>query len=81
MILFEKIEVLKNKDDMYDINSFNYEYLSKLTTDLIYNIIFYLELFAKSYIKLNNFQYKNRHNLKYLLNNVKKVMFNKKMIL
>lgn len=75
MILFEKIDSLKNNDDIYDIDSYNYDYLSKLTTGLVHNIIFYLEVFAKSYISLNGKKYKSTHNLKVLLTDVKEIMF------
>ncbi len=75
MVLFEKIEMLKTRDDVYDVDSYNYEYLSRLTTGLFHNIVFYLEVFAKAYLSLNNKNYKFTHNLKKLLKKVKEVIF------
>lgn len=75
MTLFEKIEELKSKKDIYDIDSYHYGYLSKLTTGLSHNIIFYLELFAKAYIALNGSSFTRTHDLKILLNNTKEIMF------
>ncbi len=75
MILLEKLESLKREEDLYDIDSFNYDYLSKLTTGIVHNIVFYLEVFAKSYISLNGEKFKTTHSLKNLIKDVKKVMF------
>lgn len=75
MILLEKINILKEYDDIYDVDSYHYYYLSTLTTGLFHNIIFYLEVFAKAYISLNNKKYKFTHNLKELLQEVKLTMF------
>jgi hypothetical protein len=76
--LIDKALELKEKPDTYDVDSYNYEYLMRMTTGIFHNIIFYLELFAKTYLSINGIRYKNIHNLDLLFKDVKKVMFKKK---
>lgn len=77
-IILEKIEDLIKKDDIYDIDSYNYNYLMKLTTGISNNLVLFLELLAKSYIKLNGEKFPKNHKLVELLKIVKKIMFKNK---
>lgn len=76
-ILLAKIEKLLNKKDIYDIDSYNYNYLMRLTTGLTNNLILFLELFSKSYISINNREYTHTHDLNELLHNIIDIMYEK----
>ncbi|MBQ7105198.1 MAG: hypothetical protein IJN90_05010 [Bacilli bacterium] len=77
-IILEKIKTLIKKNDIYDIDSYNYNYLMQLTTGLSNNLVLFLELLAKAYITLNNKEYPKRHDLVELLSIVQQTMFSNK---
>lgn len=55
LLLKEAIELCK-KEDIYDIDSYNYSQIQELTPSLFHNIVFYYELMAKAYMSLCNIE-------------------------
>ncbi len=76
-ILLDKVGQLLKKKDIYDIDSYNYNYLMKLSTGLTNNIVLFLELFAKAYISVNNEKYPKVHDLRKLLYKMRDVIYKK----
>lgn len=75
-ILIDKIENIKN--DSFNIDGFNYEYLSNLSIGFFNNVLFYFELLCKFYITNCNEIIIQTHEISILLQQVKKVMFKNK---
>lgn len=65
-LLFEKAIKLSQSDKIYDIDSYNFDELSVLTPAIFNNIIFYIELFCKSYLNLTDNKVPHTHKLKLL---------------
>ena len=57
----EKIE--KSRERVYDVNSIEYEYLCSLFPAIFHNTIFYIELFFKAYLSLNDIEPKKTHKI------------------
>lgn len=76
-ILLEKVDQLLKKRNIYDIDGYNYNYLMKLSTGLTNNYLFFLELFVKSYLAINDEKYPPTHNLKELLKKMESVIIKK----
>lgn len=62
LLLNKAIEVSR-KEDVYDIDSYNFGYLSKLAPALYHNIIFYIEVVCKAYLSLNGIAPPHTHKL------------------
>ncbi|WP_029295702.1 hypothetical protein [Chryseobacterium hispalense] len=76
LLLNRAIEISEN-ERIYDIDSYNFGHLSELTPALFQNIIFYIEVFCKSYLTLNNVNPPFTHKLTLIFSRLIKVMFDK----
>lgn len=74
-LLVEKAIDLCQKHDIYDIDGFYFDYLIYLNVAIEHNILFYLEIFAKAYLSINNIKFPLNHKLDQLYKKVKKTMF------
>jgi hypothetical protein len=74
-LLLDKAINLCEDETIYDVESFNNEYLSAFTPTLFHNTLFYFETFGKAYLSLNNIPNLKTHKLSELLQIVKKTMF------
>lgn len=63
LLLNEAIK-LCNKEDIYDIDSYNYSQIQELTPSIFHNIVFYYELMAKTYMSLCGTEPSHTHKLK-----------------
>lgn len=73
LIVNEALSLIKN-NTVYDIESNSYESLCELTPALFHNLLFYFEVFGKSYLELNEQQIPHTHKLTTILALVKKQM-------
>lgn len=76
LLLDRAIEISKS-EKIYDIDSYNFGHLSELTPALFQNIIFYIEVFCKSYLSLNNVNSPFTHKLTSVFSKLIEVMFDK----
>ncbi len=74
-LLLEKAISLCEDEKIYDVESYNNEYLCSFTPALFHNSIFYFETFGKAYLALNNIPNIKTHKLSEILKVVKKTMF------
>ena len=77
-LLIEKSIEVCAKENIYDIDSYYYDELSKLSPALFHNFIFYVETLCKAYLSLNEVKFKPTHKLSYLFKKSKELMFKKK---
>jgi hypothetical protein len=75
-LLLNKAIELCDDETIYDIDSYNYEYLSKITPTLFHNILFYFETFGKAYLALSNVAIPKTHKLSEVFSQVRQTMFN-----
>ncbi len=71
-IIIEKQIILVSSNDVYNINSPSYSQLTELSISFYHNVVFYLELFIKAYLSLNNVPFNKNHNLRVLFDVVEK---------
>ena len=76
LLLDQAIEISES-ENIYDIDSYNFGHLSELTPALFQNIIFYIEVFCKSYLSLNNVSSPFTHKLTLVFSKLVEIMFNK----
>lgn len=62
-LLMEKAIKVSQSTSIYNVDSYDFGYLSKLSPALFHNIIFYIEVFCKAYLSLNEVKIKNTHKL------------------
>lgn len=62
-LLMEKAIEISQSETVYDVDSYNFGYLSELSPALFHNILFYIEVFCKAYLSLNSVVLKNTHKL------------------
>lgn len=74
-LLFKEALKLCNQESSYDIDSYSYGYLSELTPAIFHNVLFYFELFGKTYLSLSEVDFPNTHKLEKILNLLKQTMF------
>lgn len=65
-ILFDKAIEISQSDKIYDIDSYNFSQLNVLTPAIFNNVIFYIELFCKSYLNMTRVKVPHTHKLKLL---------------
>lgn len=73
-LLIDKALELLNDCNVYDIESYSYGYVCELTPALFHNLLFYFEVFGKSYLELNHQEPPHTHKLSTILNEVKRQM-------
>ena len=66
---------LSELEDIYDVDSYNYEYLSNITSAIFNNTSLYFELFGKSYISLSDQKPPWTHKLSDILEYCQTLMF------
>jgi hypothetical protein len=62
-LLLEKAIAVVQNEKVYDIDSYGFGYLSKLSPALFHNLIFYVEVFCKAYISLTGVEALHTHKL------------------
>lgn len=65
---------LLEQEDVYNIDSNNYEQICCLSPTLFHNLLFFFETFAKAYLSLCNRDVPKTHSLELLLQRVKETM-------
>lgn len=78
--LIQSAKVLLKDENIYDVDTFNNEKLTNICLAIFNNLLFYFELFGKTYIALNGMQVKRTHKLKAIYADVYKVMKKNKII-
>lgn len=74
-LLFKEAIRLCDEDSIYDIDSYNFDYLSNFSPALFHNVLFYFELFGKTYLSLNNAIIPKNHDLLEIYSKVREKMF------
>ncbi len=77
-LLIDKAIEISNKEEIYDVDSRISEYLTELSPALFNNLIFYVEVFCKAYLLLNNVSPMHTHKIKDLHAKTKDIMLGKK---
>lgn len=62
-LLLDKAIEISETENVYDIDSYNFGYLSRLSPALYHNIIFYIEVLCKAYLSLNGVKPPHTHKL------------------
>ena len=76
-LLFEHILDICSKENVFDIDGYNFGELRTLNSALFHNILFYFEIFGKAYLSLSNVKYNWNHKLDNLYKRVINTMFDK----
>jgi hypothetical protein len=74
LLLNKAIDLCAN-EKIYDIDSYSYEYLCKITPTLFHNILFYFETFGKAYLAISNISISKTHKLSKIFLQVRQTMF------
>tara|TARA_R110002012_G_scaffold81474_1_gene206281 strand:+ start:6783 stop:7334 length:552 start_codon:yes stop_codon:yes gene_type:complete len=74
-IVIDKAIEVTGKKDVYDVDGYNFGYLSTLPPALFHNILFYIEVFGKAYLKLSGAKPPLTHELSKIYALVKETMF------
>jgi hypothetical protein len=77
-LLFNKAIEVSQKEDVYDIDSYNFGYLSELAPALYHNVIFYIEVLCKAYLSLNGITSPHTHKLSSIYQKTVETMVAKK---
>lgn len=77
-LLLDKAIEVSQKEDVYDIDSYNSGYLSNLAPAIYHNIIFYIEVLCKAYLSLNEQKPPHTHKLSQLYQLTVDTMLDKK---
>lgn len=77
-LLFNKAIEVSQKKDVYDIDSYNFGYLSELSPALYHNIIFYIEVLCKAFLSLNGITPPHTHKLSTIYQKTVETMVAKK---
>lgn len=77
-LLLEKALKISQSKTVYDVDSYDFGYLSELSPALFHNILFYIEVFCKAYLSMNNVELKNTHKLSKIYSNTVETMNAKK---
>lgn len=76
-LLFEKAKEICESDKVYDVDGYQFGYLSKLTPALFHNVLFYIEVFGKAYLSISNVNVPHVHKLTILFEKINKTMYKK----
>lgn len=77
LLLEKSIEIMKN-ENIYDVDRYAFGYLSELAPALFHNILFYIEVFCKAYLSLNNVSPPRTHKLSLIYQKTVETMMLKK---
>ncbi|WP_404395593.1 hypothetical protein [Pseudoalteromonas phenolica] len=76
LVIDKAIEIAGN-ENTYDVDGYNFGYLSRLSPALFNNVLFYIEVVFKAYLKLSGTMFPHTHELSKLYSLVTKTMFEK----
>lgn len=76
-LLLEKAIAVVQNEKVYDIDSYGFGYLSKLSPALFHNLIFYVEVFCKAYLSLNDVEAPHTHKLSLIYKKTLETMISK----
>lgn len=76
-LLFDKAIEISTSDTVYDVDGYNFGYLSELTPALFHNVLFYIEVFGKAYLSLSGEKVPLTHELSKLFSLVNDTMHKK----
>ncbi|AZO94912.1 hypothetical protein [Halocella sp. SP3-1] len=76
-LLFEKAKEICESDRVYDVDGYEFGYLSKLTPALFHNVLFYIEVFGKAYLSLSDVNVPHTHELAKLFAKVNETIYKK----
>jgi len=62
-LLMEKAIEVSKSDTIYDVDAYNFGYISELSPAIFHNILFYIEVFCKAYLSLNSINPLHTHKL------------------
>ncbi len=62
-LLLDKVIEICGSDEVYDVDGYNFGYLSELTPALFHNILFFIEVFGKAYLSLSGASVPHTHEL------------------
>ena len=77
-LLIDKAIEIAGNENVYDVDGYNFGYLSKLSPALFHNTLFYIEAFGKAYLTLSGTKVPYTHELSKVYALVTKTMFEKK---
>lgn len=77
-LLIDKAIEVAGSESVYDVDGYNFGYLSRLSPALFHNILFYIEVFGKAYLTLSGTKVPHTHELSKIYSLVTKTMFEKK---
>lgn len=76
-LLFNKAIELINSEDIFDVDSHSFGYLSDFTPALFHNVLFYIEVFGKAYLSLSNVPVPHIHDINTIYLSVTKTLYDK----
>lgn len=76
-LLFDKAIEVSESEKVYDVDGYNFGYLSRLSPALFHNTLFYIEVFGKAYLSLSGIKAPRTHELSEVYSLVTKTMFKK----
>lgn len=76
-ILLENAIATVQNEKTYDVDSYGFGYLSKLSPALFHNLIFYVEVFCKAYLSLTGVEAKHTHKLSLIYQKTIETMISK----
>lgn len=76
-LLFEKAKEICESDRVYDVDGYQFGYLSNLTPALFHNVLFYIEVFGKAYLSLSGVNVPHIHELSKLFVKINKTIYKK----
>jgi hypothetical protein len=74
LLLDKAFEICENSE-VYDVDGYNFGYLSELTPALFHNTLFYIEVFGKAYLSLSGASVPHTHELSKVFSLVKNMMY------
>jgi hypothetical protein len=74
LLLEKAISVVQN-EKVYDVDSYGFSYLSKLSPALFHNLTFYVEVFCKAYLSLAGVETPHTHRLSWIYRKTAETMF------
>lgn len=77
-LLIDKAIAVASCENVYDVDGYNFGYLSTLTPALFHNILFYIEVFGKAYLALSGANVPHTHEISKVYSQVTNTMFDKK---
>jgi hypothetical protein len=77
-LLLEKAIEISKKENVYDVDSYSFGSLTELSPALFHNALFYIEVFCKAYLSLNDIAFPQTHKLSVIYQKTIGTMFIRK---